>query len=118
MVRETLDDRRLWSVSLGDLTKAKCRRGLLQAFSDPTLVAIEQSICRSHELTLVLTEKTCKGEEGGYFFKGPGRVPLLAVLSCFECNDSVKSQEAFYQLIRKECFKPKAAQNPTRGPQD
>lgn len=90
MVMETLDDRRLWSVSLGDLTKAKCRRGLRQVFSDPILVPMEQSICHSHELTLVLAEKTCKGKEGGYFFRGPGR--CLSWQCCLALSEMTQSR--------------------------
>lgn len=107
VVMETLDDRRVWSVSLGDLTKAKGRGVGASGFFWSYSIPIKPSICHSHKLTLVLTEKMCKGEEGGYFFKGPGRVPLLAVLSCFEWNDTVKSQQAFYQLIRKDVSSPR-----------
>lgn len=106
VVMKTLDDRRVWSVSLGDLTKAKGgggASGFLWSYSIP----IKPSICHSYKLTLVLTEKMCKGEEEGYFFKGPGRVSLLQVLSCFEWNDTVESQQAFYQLIRKDVSSPR-----------
>ena len=54
MVMETLDVRRMWSVSLDELkTKAEFRGGT----SDTIFVPFQQSICYSHEPTLFLIER-------------------------------------------------------------